>query len=147
MTKVFLDTNIWLRPLVETVSVAKPFQQIFQAIDKGMVTPYTSTIVFLEVYYVLVSFYGHSKTNAAADIKNLLKTKNLTLIEKTDLLKALDFQQQTNIKLTDCLIATQSPPKTIFITNDKDFKKFPNLIVKTPAQLLLTLGIESNRYN
>lgn len=138
MTKVFLDSNIWIRPLVEKTLLAQQCLSLFQNIDQGLLLPYTSTIVLLETYYVLVSFYGRRPIDSAQDIQRLQQTKNLVLIEKTSLTQALSLFNQTKVKLTDCIIAAQVPPKTIFVTWDKDFQKFPSLSVKTPAQLLQT---------
>lgn len=136
MMKIFLDSNIWIRPLVEQSSQAQTVTELFQAIDDSLFVPYTSSIVFLEVFYVLKSVYQLKPTQITSVILDLIATKNLTIIEQTYLLKALQLQQKTNIKLSDCLIATQIPKNCTLISFDKDFTKIPDLPIMTPSQIL-----------
>ena len=139
MTKVFIDSNVWIRPLVENSPQATSTVQLTEAINQGQLLPTTSTIVLLEANHVLISFYQISPHQVTPDLKTILSTKNLTLIEKTNFPAAIKLHQQTKVKLTDCVIATQCPPKTTFVTWDKDFQKFPNFSVKNPAQILKEL--------
>lgn len=136
MIKVFIDSNIWVRPLVEKTPQAESCTQIITACQKGLLKPYTSTIVLLEVNHVLISFYQLKSPIVTKIIGDIMKTKNLVLVEQTTLKSAIAMHKKTKVKLTDCLIATQCPSKAIFVTNDKHFQKFPNLIVRTPTQML-----------
>lgn len=136
MKKIFLDTNIWVRPLVEKNSQTKEIKTLIQQIDSSHFSPYTSTIVLLEVSFILRSFYKLKNNQIFKEIQIILATKNLTLIESTNLLESLKLHQQTKIKLTDCLIATQLPPKTTLVTFNEDFQKIPTLSVKTPAEII-----------
>ncbi len=135
MKKLFLDTNVWLRFILEDNEQAKGCRELITQIEAGRWRVYTSAIVLLEVNYVLNSVYKIKVSEAIEDIEAILKTRNLTLIEKTDFRKALKFYRQTKIKLTDCLIAAQVPPKIILVSYDQDFKKLP-VRVKTPGELL-----------
>lgn len=136
MTNIFLDTNVWIRPLVEKTPQAQTISKLFQAIDEGVFMPYSSTVVFMEVVYVLRSVYQVPPTTITSLINDLLATKNLTLIETTHLLKSLQLQQKIKIKLTDCLIATQLPKNCTLISYDQDFAKIPNLTLASPEVLL-----------
>jgi predicted nucleic-acid-binding protein len=141
MTKAFIDSNIWVRPLVDSTSLAKACTQVIEACQRGLFKPYTSTIALLEVNHVLISLYKFKSKTATSIIQDILSTKNLILVESTNLKSALSLHQKTNIKLTDCIIATQIPPKTIAVTSDKHFTKFPNLITKNPDQLVKELSL------
>lgn len=134
--KVFIDSNIWLRWLVKDTKQAKSAGELIKAVEVGLFQPYTSTVILLEVNFALISYYNIKPTQALRDIETILRTRGLTLIEKTNLKKAIDLHKKTKIKLVDCLIANQCPLKTAFITFDRDFKKIPNLDIKTPAQIL-----------
>jgi predicted nucleic-acid-binding protein len=136
MNKIFLDTNIWIRPLVEDSKQSTEIINLIKAVDQGQFQPYTSNIVLLEVNFVLQSVYKAKSSSVITDIQNILKTKSLVLIEKTRFKEAIKLHQQTRVKLTDCLIATQLPPNTTLITYDQDFQKLPGVTSKTPKQLL-----------
>jgi len=141
MIKIFLDSNIWLRPLVENSSAATSVIDLFQYIESGKLKPYTSSIVLLEVAFVLQSIYRVDRREIKNDLSNILETKNLTLVEKTHFNQALSLHAQSGIKLADCLIATQLPIKTTFISFDQEFKKIPNLDFKSPSQLIDSLKL------
>ena len=136
MTNIFIDTNVWIRPLVETSPQSRVISRLFQAVDEGTFKPYSSTIVFIEIFYVLRSVYQIRQAQITTMIKDLLATKNLTLIETTHLKRALEIQQKVKIKLTDCLIASQLPKNCTLVSYDQDFVKIPKLVFATPAQLL-----------
>lgn len=135
MTKIFLDTNVWLRYLLQDNRNSKSCGELIQAIEAGKFRPYTSTIVLLEINYVLTSLYKIPISRVAKDIRIITKTRNLTIIEKTNFPEALNLYQKTKIKLADCLIATQLPTNSILVTFDKDFKKVPKLAIQTPKYL------------
>lgn len=137
MKKVFLDTNVWLRFLVaDNPDAFEDCKKLINLINQGKIRPYSSDIVFLEVNYVLLSFYEIEKKKVIADLNNLTKTRNLTLIEKADFSQAMELYKKTNIKLGDCLIASQVPEQVVFCSYDQDFKKFDYLNWQTPRQIL-----------
>ena len=135
MKKLFLDTNIWLRFILEDNEQAKDCRELIAQVEAGKWRVYTSTIVMLEINYVLSSVYKIKRSEVLRDLEAILKTRNLTLIEKTDFNQALKFCRQFGVKLSDCLIAAQLPKKMILVSYDQDFKKLP-ITVKTPANLL-----------
>lgn len=141
MTKAFLDSNIWLRPLVEESPASSSVINLFQYIELGKIKPYTSTIVLLEVAFVLQSVYKIKHQDIKNDLIGILETKNLTLIEQTNFNQALSLNSQTGVKLTDCLIITQLPSKTVFVSFDQEFKKIPNIDLQSPSQLINTLKL------
>lgn len=133
----FLDSNIWLRFLLkDKPSSFKNCLKFFEDVESGRIKPYTSTIVLLEVNYILSKFYKLNGRETINTLEGILKTRNLTLIEKTDFKKAFNLHQKYKIKLADCLITTQVPQKAVLCTYDEDFIKIPRLKVKTPSQLV-----------
>lgn len=135
MKKIFLDTNIWLRFILEDNEQAKDCKELITQIEAGKWRVYASSIVMLEINFVLSSVYKIKRNKVLGDLEAILKTRNLTLIEKTDFQQALKYYRQYGIKLSDCLICAQVPKKMILVSYDQDFKKLP-VAVKTPKELI-----------
>jgi predicted nucleic acid-binding protein len=137
MKKVFLDTNIWLRFL--TADEPNQFQsccQLLERIEEGKIRAYTSVIVLLEIIYTLTSYYKIARKQVIEDVKNLLATRNLILIEKTNFATSFDLFSKHQVKLADCLIATQVPKGALLCTYDQDFKKIKGVVSSTPQEIL-----------
>lgn len=134
VNKVLIDTNVWLRYFLEdSVSQFPDCKKLIEAIENGRFQPYISNVTIFELAYTLKTFYRLT----AAEIKNILsailKTRNVTIIERTDSKKALALFFKTKIKFADCLIATQVKPGLILVTFDQDFGKLVPGQVKTPS--------------
>lgn len=137
MRKIFLDTNIWLRFLVaDQKKQYETCKKLISLNEEGKFKLYTSTIVLLEIIYTLSSFYRIRKRTIINDIKAILISRNLTLIEKTDFEKALSLYQKHKIKLADCLIASQVPKGVLLCTYDRDFKKIKSVVSVTPEEMV-----------
>lgn len=135
--KIFIDTNIWLRYILkDDEDQFKQCRKLIEKIESGSFKPYISTIVLLEIYFILTSTFKIEKRNIQEYIKSILEARNLTLIDKTDFREAWKIHQKTDVKLADCLIASQLPTKTTLISYDKDFKKIKGLQVLLPAEVL-----------
>lgn len=137
MTKVFIDTNVFVRFL--TQDDPKKFQEckkFFEFIEKGKIRPYTSNIVILEIQFVLTRQYNVAKKEVLENIDDLLSLRHITLIEKTNTRIALSLYKKYNIKFTDCLIATQIPRGSKLVTYDEEFKKIKGISVSSPEELI-----------
>jgi len=131
--KVFIDTNVWLRFLLEDEKDQFTFsRRLIGLVEEGKVKPYTSAVVFLEINYVLTKVYGIPPKKVNEIIKGILSTRNLVIINKTDFKKAFDWHQKYKIKLSDCLIASSIPSNCALITWDKELTKFEFLQVLSP---------------
>lgn len=143
MKKIFIDTNVWLRFLVaDKKEKYEACKKLIGLNEEGKFRSYTSTIVMLELVYTLSSFYKVSKREIASDIKGILSSRNLTLLEKTDFQKTLLFYQRYNIKLADFLIAAQLPKGLVLCSYDQDFKKIKDVISVTPEEIVAGLKID-----
>lgn len=148
MKKIFVDTNIWLRFLVaDQQEKYEACKQLISLNEEGNFRGYTSTIVLLELAYTLSFFYKISKKEIIADIRVILATRNLTLIEKTDFPKSLLLYQKYNAKLADCLIATQLPKDVILCTYDRDFKKIKAIVSLAPEEIIKDFKRQSQKRN
>ena len=135
--KIFLDTNIFLRFFVaDDLKSHTETANLFLRFKAGKLIPYTSNMVMSELIYVLIKIYKQPKQEVLNKISTLLKIRNLILIEKTNTHAALELYQNLNIKLGDCLIATQIPKGVVLCTYDEEFKKIPGLISKKPQEII-----------
>lgn len=139
--RVFLDTNIFVRFLTSDNEELKELaQEIIKYADMGLVKPYTSSVVIMELQYVLTKLYNFNKVRVARDLSELLTLRNLNLKEKGDTKKAIEYFSKHNIKFGDCYIATQVPKGVTLVSFDiKHFKKFKGLQVASPKQFLSQL--------
>ena len=132
---LFLDSNIWIRYFVsDDAEKFTSCRQLFQVIDQGVIRPYVSTIVLLEVYWVVTSVYKRSIDQARIYIETMLAMRGLVIVEKTDFLRAFMLHQHTHMKLADCLIATQLPSGVTLCTYDQEFRKIPRVSIIEPQE-------------
>ena len=135
MKKIFLDTNVWLRFLLQDEKQqAEDCVKLIELIETGHFRPYTSAIVLLELQYVLTVVYKIAREAVVEDIETILGTRGLVLAEKTNFGEAFRIYRQSKIKLADCLVATALPEKMILCSYDQDFRKISGVVVKTPAE-------------
>lgn len=135
--KVFLDTNVLARYYVaDNEKMFSDCRQLIETIESGSILPYSSSIVLLEFYYVLTSYYHISKKEVVADIETILQMRGITLIDKVDIKDAIVMYKSTHVKFTDCLIATQVGKGITLVTYDREFQKLPDLAVAEPGEVL-----------
>lgn len=136
MTKIFIDTSIFIRFLTKDIPEKyDECEMLFKHAQEGEVKPYISNFVLFEIVFVLTRQYKFPKKRILQIISQILKIRNITLIEKTDTIEALKFYDKYNIKYGDCVIANQIPRGITIITYDADFSKIPSLKSKTPAEI------------
>lgn len=140
MKKIFLDTNLWVRFFTQDIEDQfRAVKKLLELIEEGNFRTYTSTIVLLELQFVLQKLYKLS-FDGMIDIFGIIqKTRNITIIEKTSFDLALKFYQQYRINFPDCLIASQLPRNSILVTFDEDFNKISGIAVKKPQDFDKTL--------
>lgn len=140
--KVFLDSNIWLRHLIGDQNFMQAeCSRLLASVEQGFVTPYASAIVLLEVGYVLHSVYQMTTGKTIECLDAILKTRGLTVIDKTRYRSALALHRKTGVKMSDCLIATQLGKGITLCTYDREFLKIPHLIVVEPKDVLSRLAV------
>lgn len=135
--KIFLDTSVFIRFLTQDDEIKYDECKIlFERIQEGVLRPYISQVVILEVIFVLTRLYSFPKQQVLEAIKEVYQLRNITVIEKTDTKKALSLFNIHTIKYQDCLIALQLPNNTTLVTYDKEFNKLLKITVTTPDKLL-----------
>lgn len=135
--KIFLDTNIWIRYFVADNKLQhEACLQLIQLIEKGVFKPYTSTLVLLEINFVLTKLYNLKEKEVMSDLDSIIQTRNLVLLEKTNWKVAYMYYKKYGIKLADCLIASQISKDTVLCTFDKGLAKIREVLVQSPEQII-----------
>lgn len=140
MSKVFLDSNIWLRFFAQDNPQFESVQKLMLMMENGHYLPYTSAIVFLEISFVMKTAYKQPKNKINSYLRSIFGIRNITIIDETDTKQALEISEKTGVKFSDCLIASQIPKDMTLVTFDKEFSKIKGLTVKTPAEVFRPLA-------
>src|SRR3989338_5070787 len=136
MKKLFLDTNIFLRFFLrDNEDQYQDVHKLFKKIEEGNFKPYTSSIVFLELNYVVRSIYKLSIDEVLDYTDAVRKMRGMTVIEKTYTDKAISLYKKYKIKLGDCFIASQLPKEAILLSYDADFRKVKEIQSQTPDEI------------
>lgn len=106
MTKVFVDTNVFLRFLTNDDPVkAKRAEMLFRQAIQGKIQLITSLLVIAEIVWTLESFYHLTKTDIASKVEIILNTPNLLCPEAEIIVMALDLYVQGNMDFIDAFHA------------------------------------------
>lgn len=136
--KLFLDTNIWLRYFVKNnLDQYEASLKLILKAEQGEVRLYTSSVVLMEINHVAHKIYQIPKEQIMIWFKAIDQIRNITLIEKTNFNLALSFYQKYNIKLADCVIASQLPKKVTLVSFDEELSKIKEIITKKPQEVLI----------
>lgn len=142
MKKLFLDTNIFLRFFLrDDESQYQNVCKLFAKIEEGNFKPYTSSIVFLELNYVVRNIYKLPIEEALNYINAVREMRGMTVVDKTDTDKAISLYKKYKIKLGDCFIVSQLPKETVLLSYDADFRKIKEIKSQTPGEILQELDM------
>ncbi len=136
--KYFVDTNIFLRPIVRDVPhQAADCLKFLEKISKGELKAFTGSLVLAELTWTLLKFYDYSRSEIAEILKGLAAAENLKIIDRYNANEAIQSYSAYNIKFIDCLIASHpqiANGQMTIISYDKDFDKLKIKRVE-PGQL------------
>jgi len=135
MTKIFLDSNIWLRYFLRDNDQFESVEKLLKLIDEGNFLPYCSSMVIMEVIFVLTRLYKKSVDEVIQCVDAILKIRNIVILEKTDIEVAIAYYKKLKIKFSDCLIASQIAKNMILVTFDQDFSKIKEIKIQTPQEV------------
>lgn len=107
MHKCVIDTNYILRYfLADNKSQYKQTKQVMDKVRGGELTAYLEQAVFVEVMFVLSSFYEVPKEKIIEAMHGLLMYKGIET-DKTLLNKALEVYSANNIHIVDAIIVAR----------------------------------------
>lgn len=123
---IFIDTNYFLRFFLKDIrNQYLAVKQLFLKSARGEAELVTSTIVILEVYWVLRSYYNRNRAEICQTLQNILDLDFIELSERSILQQGLDLFQQTNLSLGDCYNIIFAKEHAI-----KSFKTFDSKLAK-----------------
>jgi predicted nucleic-acid-binding protein len=122
MKKVLIDSNVWLRYFLkdneEQFLLAK---KLIDNVENNKIYPYISSMIFMEIVYVLGKLYLFKKDDIKEVVESILLMRNIVVIKDTDFIKAWRWCNESGVKLADCLIATSMKEKVKLATFDNEF--------------------------
>lgn len=127
MSKVFIDTNIFLRTLIEEDKESfKDCFQLLQNIKTNKLQGVTSSVVLSEIAWTLLSYYKFSKLEVIKALRGIVNLRGLSIIDEYQHEVALSLYEKKGIKFIDALIASNPDifsKKWTVISYDHDFDK------------------------
>lgn len=134
--KIFIDTNLWVRFFIQDIqNQYEATKSLLARVEIGELKAYTSTIVLLELQFVLQRLYKLSFEGVIEIFEAIRKVREIVIIEKTNFDLALTFYRKYRIKLPDCLIASQLPKNVVLVSFDEELPKIKEITVKKPQEI------------
>lgn len=134
-----VDSNIFLRSFVrDNESAWKDCIGVLHLIADGNISAYIPTIIAVEVFFVLTSFYKFDRRRVVEAMKSIASLQNFRFFDDLNVSEALGLYESKRIKFTDCLLASSSRVQTgkaTILSYDRDFDKLGVRRVE-PKQLL-----------
>jgi predicted nucleic-acid-binding protein len=99
---MFVDTNYFLRFLLSDQGAQhKTATQLFAQAASGEVRLFTSLVVFLEIYWVLSSFYQKNKKELIEKLEGVLGMSFIEIQDREILESAVRVYKDTTLDLED----------------------------------------------
>ncbi|PIP86116.1 hypothetical protein COW83_00605 [Candidatus Collierbacteria bacterium CG22_combo_CG10-13_8_21_14_all_43_12] len=99
----YVDTNYFLRFFLDdNPKQAQEVRELFVRGSAEEVKLVSSLVVFLEVYWVLKSFYSFSKDQICKSLNVILRMDFIKIDEKEVIFRAMEIFDINNLDLEDC---------------------------------------------
>ena len=126
MKKVFIDTNLFIRYLVnDNLEMAEQVEQLFDKAASGDLRLVTGPPVFFELAWTLKSFYKKDREYIYECLKSILGIEGLETLDVDILEPALEIFNHAAIDFADAYIAALAKSvqaDSIATFNQKHFK-------------------------
>ncbi len=130
MSKYFVDTNIFTRFFLHDDSVLGPkAEKIITDCEDGKYTLVLAPVLFLEITWLLNSFYKQKKDSVVIILKKMLHFSNFEVLEKELVITMVSLYETSNADLIDCYFTAQMHSKRIeqIFSFDHHFDKLPGI--------------------
>lgn len=130
MAKFFVDTNIFTRFFLKDDLVLSPkAEKIITDCEDGRYSLVLTPVLFLEINWLLNSFYKQKKDSVLLIIKKIISFSNFEILDKELVEKMISLYKNSNVDLIDCYFAAQMQSKKIdqIFSFDHDFDKLPGI--------------------
>ena len=114
MSKYFVDTNIFTRFFLHDDSVLSPkAEKIITDCEDGKYTLVLAPVLFLEITWLLHSFYRQKKDFLILILKKMLHFSNFEVLEKELVVNMVSLYENSHADLIDCYFAAHMQSKRI----------------------------------
>lgn len=130
MSAQFLDTNIFLRHLVDDNSEqSQRATAYFQAIEQGLKKAYISDIVIFEIVFTLERGYKRKKAEIMSSLLPLLELPGIFLPGKRKFREVFGIYVEKNISFADAYHAVMMKKLRLseIVSFDRDFDRINTL--------------------
>lgn len=130
MDKFFVDTNIFTRFfLKDDLTLSPKAEKIIIDCENGKYTLVLDSVLFLEISWLLNSFYKQKKDSVLLILKKIINFSNFEVLEKELVEKMISLYENSNVDLIDCYFAAQMQGKRIdqIFSFDHHFDKLPGI--------------------
>lgn len=136
-----LDANVILRFLLADDPRQSPkARQLFALAQAGKVVLFASHICLAEVTWVLHSYYAFERGTLARTLRELVLHDGVEVEAEGALLDAFDRFGRVNVDFADCYTAALAKQAGCpVVTEDRDFRKFPDVVAQRPAEIVQRL--------
>jgi predicted nucleic acid-binding protein len=137
--KYFIDTNIFLRLLLEDNTQYEDCFLFLNAVSSGQVEGITSSLVYAEIAFTLRSFYSLSKENIVKSLEIIRNVNNIDICNQINNDLSIELFKNYNIKFIDATMASIREIKEgqwVIVSYDKDFDKIKGVRRMEPAEVL-----------
>ena len=107
MRKIIVDTNVFLRFLLEDIpSQKKEAEKLFRKAQKGRIEIIIPQIIVFEIEFILRKYYRFPVAEISSKIKSLLNAEYFQISERLLFLKSLEIYQSKNISFVDSFLVS-----------------------------------------
>ncbi len=109
MKKVFIDTNVFMRYLVNDIpDQADKVERLFDLAEQDKLRLLTGPPVFFEIAWTLKSFYKQSRTEIYECLTSIIGIYGLEILDIDILEEALEMYKNTSADFSDAYIAVSA---------------------------------------
>lgn len=129
MTDIPMDTNVIVRYLTEPVEDPdSPYNGVFDFFEKleaGRLQVFLPDLVLFQAYFVLTSFYGVPRPEAADKLRRIVNFTGVYMLEKEIITACLKRLKEQKLDLVDCYLLSWTENRCIggVYSFDKDLEK------------------------
>lgn len=130
MTKYFADTNIFVRYYLKDDKKLSPLaENIIHGCLSGKYSLVICAVTFLEILWILGSFYRQPKDKLISFLENILEIENLTITDQNLTKTMFLIYKSTNIDITDSYFGALMEQEKIseIFSFDRDFEKIKGI--------------------
>jgi len=138
MKPLLVDTNVLLRFITgEPADQASQVAKLFEAADSGKARITVLPMILAEAVYVLIGFYGHSRSKTAEVLAHLLSSPGFHSEENGKMIHALKLFGAGKLDFADCYLAAISMADSqTLVSYDRELGKLHGVKVRRPGRSL-----------